>query len=197
MVILEKRNPVSLVKKGASFDNVSINLNWTQEVNEGFFKKLFSDNAPVDLDLGCFVKFKDSRKDAVQPLGNKFGSLNAMPFVRHSGDDRSGAVSEGETLTLNGTHWDEIERMLVYCYIYEGAPSWNKTNAKVRIEVPGNDPILVEMGKQSSSKRTCALVQFLNDDGKIKVTKEMNFFVGQSDMDTQYGYGFKWTTGRK
>lgn len=198
-VILEKRKPISLEKKEATFGNIAVNLNWTQKVKEGFFGGLFGGKKgnDVDLDLGCFVKLKNGDIHALQPLGRRFGDLNQEPFVKHSGDDRTGANSSGENLNINGTNWDQIQKVLVYTYIYEGVPAWSDSDAIVTINCPGHEPIKVEMGYQTTDKSCCALVLLENDSGRIKISKEVEFFSSQEPMDKHYGFGFKWQVGRK
>lgn len=200
MIILEKGTPVSLTKTAETFGEIAVNLNWTQNIKEsGLFNLggLFGSNKEIDLDLGCFVELKNGKKFALQPLGEQYGNLTEAPFVRHSGDDRTGGDEAGENLNINGTNWNDIKRILVYTYIYEGSPTWDKTDAKVTINCPGQDDIVIEMGNQSSSKKCCALAHIENDDGNIRVSKEMEFFNSQQPMDVNYGYGFSWRAGKK
>jgi tellurite resistance protein TerA len=42
------------------------------------------------------------------------------------GDDRTGSVSGGEWLHINGKQWSEIRRILVFAFIYEGSPTGKK-----------------------------------------------------------------------
>jgi tellurite resistance protein TerA len=58
--------------------------------------------------------------DLVQPLGNRFGRFEIKPFIQLDGDDRTGSSVQGEN-HINGNQWDQIERIVIYAYIYQGA----------------------------------------------------------------------------
>jgi len=123
-ITLEKRgNTVSLDKKdGTAHGEILINLNWTMRpAKKGFFGGLKAGN--IDLDLGCLFELKNGAKSVVQALGNTFGDYQYLPYIALDADDRTGARSEGENLRINGKHWDEIQRVLVYAFIYEGVPN--------------------------------------------------------------------------
>ena len=85
-VTLEKPGQtVSLEKKGASFGEITVNLNWSRG-RKGFFG---GGNA-IDLDLGCLLELTGGRVGVVQALGRVFGSFDQPPFIALSGDDRRG-----------------------------------------------------------------------------------------------------------
>ncbi len=65
----------------------------------------------------------------MQALGNAFGNLQEPPFIALDGDDRSGAVAGGENLRVNGERISQIQRILVYTFIYEGAANWTRPRA--------------------------------------------------------------------
>ena len=92
----------------------------------------------VDLDLGCLYELQDGTKGVVQPLGGFLGDLNAPPYVKLSGDDRFGSAS-GETIYVNLDHRDEIKRLLVFVYIYDQTPAFDRTHAIVTL-YPSNGP---------------------------------------------------------
>ena len=152
---------------------------------------------PIDLDLGAFVELNDGTKSVVQALGNSFGSLETPPYVQLDGDDRTGAVSGGENLRLDGKMSANIKRMLVYTFIYEGAANWRQANGVVTIKYPGGDDIIVRMDEYSTSQTMCAIAEFVNAGGSMSVEKLIRFFNGHKDMDQAFGWGFKWTAGRK
>ncbi len=86
--LTKSNNTVSLSKKN-DYGIIKVNLNWNQG-KKGFFS-LFSRSSNIDLDLGCFIRFKDGDKDVIQALGNSFGSLDYKPYVKLLGDDRTGS----------------------------------------------------------------------------------------------------------
>ncbi|WP_305080054.1 hypothetical protein [Psychrobacter sp. JCM 18900] len=66
------------------------------------------------------------KKTLIQALGNRFGSLQSAPYVCLRADDRTGQVSGGEWLDINGQQWSQIEEVFIFAFIYEGAPNWEK-----------------------------------------------------------------------
>jgi uncharacterized protein involved in tellurium resistance len=74
----------------------------------------------------------DGTKGVVQPLGSFFGELNDPPYIKLSGDDRFGSAS-GETMYVNLDHRDAIKRLLVFVYIYDQTPAFDRTHAIVTL----------------------------------------------------------------
>ncbi|MBF0125432.1 MAG: tellurium resistance protein TerA, partial [Magnetococcales bacterium] len=192
------------------FGRVRINLNWSRPAGHvapasrgGLFGGLFSGGGAatssqgVDLDLGCFVELRQGERDVVQALGNRFGSLEQPPYLKLSGDDRTGSVAEGEELLLNGDKWPEIHRILVFAFIYQGVPNWAATDGVVTIEIAGEPPLEVRMTHGQDDRRLCAIAQLENVDGGLRVTKMAEYFRDHREMDQAYHWGFRWSAGRK
>lgn len=197
-ITLDKtRASVSLEKTSAGFGEIRVNLNWNRrsESKGGFFSMKKS-NA-IDLDVGCLFELQDGHKGAVQALGNAFGSLNTEPYIKLMGDDRTGSVNEGEWLHINGTHWGKIRRILVYAFIYEGAPNWRETDGVVTIHAPGQPPIEVRLNEEGGRQGMCAIALLENDNGAVKVSRRVDFHNGHSNMDKAYGWGMRWAAGSK
>ena len=194
-VELKKGQKVNL-SKSANSGEILINLNWTQGIAK---KGLFSGNKTqsIDLDLGAFVEMSDGSKHVVQALGNAFGNVNAVPYVALDGDDRSGAVNTGENLRVNGKMFDNIKRILVYAFIYEGVTSWQQANATVTIKYSGGDDVVIHMDEYSTTKKMCAISEIVNVGGSMAVEKKVLFFDGHEDMDKAFNWLFRWTAGRK
>ncbi|AGA92350.1 uncharacterized protein involved in stress response [Thioflavicoccus mobilis 8321] len=197
-ITLEKRTPISLEKRGQGFGEIVVNLNWNRRPPpaKGFFAKL-TGSASIDLDLGCLYKLRDGRPGAVQALGNVFGSLQQPPYVRLMGDDRTGASTEGEFLHINGQHWDALEKILVFAFIYQGVPNWSATDAVVTIRTPGQPTLELRLDSHRNDQNMCALALLENDRGNIKVTKQVEYFRDHALMDRAYGFGLRWVAGRK
>lgn len=187
---------VSLKKADGKFGKIRVNLNWNQKVQKRSFFGM-GKTAGLDLDLGAFVEMSDGYRDVVQALGNKFGSFRNEPYVNLLGDDRTGAVSDGEWLEINGDAWSEIRRILIFAFIYEGAPNWRETDGIIRLYVPDQPEVEVAMNEYGSNKGMCAIAGLSNEGGQIKVERLVEFFGGHQDMDRAFGWGFKWTAGRK
>ena len=190
-VTLEKTSPtISLEKRGASFGEIGINLNWSRA------RGWLSGNA-VDLDLGCLFELADGRKGVVQALGRVFGALDAPPFIALSGDDRTGDVIEGETLRINGARWSDLKRVCVFANIYDGVPNWQKTDALVLVTMPDQPPIEVRLDEGRNDKRLCAIVMLENEGGRLKATRLVNYVRDQQELDQAYAWGLRWVAGRK
>ena len=201
-VELRKGEKVSLVKKdGAALGEISINLNWHQNAkpkNTGFFSSLFGGGSDaIDLDLGCLFELKDGRKGAVQALGNTFGSLTRPPYIALDGDDRTGSVAAGETLRVNGAKANEIRRILVYTFIYDGVANWAEADGVVTVRCPGSPEIIVRLDEYGSSQGMCAIAMLENINGTFSVEKLVKFFRGHRDMDQAFHWGLDWVAGSK
>ncbi|RMP76913.1 TerD family protein [Pseudomonas syringae] len=198
-ITLDKtRASISLEKSSAGFGEIRVNLNWNRRNDSkgGGFFSMKKSNA-IDLDVGCLFELQDGLKGAVQALGNSFGSLNTEPFIKLMGDDRTGSVSDGEWLHINGAHWSKIRRILVYAFIYEGAPNWKETDGVVTIHAPGQPPIEVRLNEEGGRQGMCAIALLENDNGAVKVTRRVDFHNGHSNMDKAYGWGMRWAAGSK
>jgi tellurite resistance protein TerA len=197
-ITLDKsRSTISLEKTSAGFGEIKVNLNWNRgSGGSGGFFSMKKSNA-IDLDVGCLFELRDGYKGAVQALGESFGSLNNEPYIQLMGDDRTGSVSDGEWLHINGARWTDIRRILVFAFIYQGAPNWKETDGVVTIHVPGQPPIEVRLNEEGGRQGMCAIALLENDNGAVKVTRRVDFHRGHSDMDKAYSWGMRWAAGSK
>lgn len=200
-IVLEKGSKINLTKKDTKkVGKININLNWNTEgaKKKGFFASLFGGNDSVDLDLGCLFELKDGKKGAVQALGNSFGSYDTAPYIVLDGDDRTGANANGENIFINGDKIKEIKRILVYTFIYEGAANWQQVDGKVRINISGQEEILINMDEYKNGYNMCALIMLENvNDTTFSVEKLVRYFQGHEKMDRAYNWGMRWVPGRK
>jgi tellurite resistance protein TerA len=212
-VTLEKRGDKISLEKSASrgFGRIHVNLNWNRSAavapaeKGGFLSKLtggMRSSKGLDLDLACMFELADGSKGVVQALGNSFGNFNGRPYIQLEADDRTGANVDGENLTINGQHFDEVKRALIFAFIYEGAPNWAATDGVVTINVPDQPPIEVRLD-QGASQRMCAIAMIENVGGKLQVTKLVDYIVPEGGksmhevMDRKYNFGMKWVAGSK
>ena len=215
-ITLEKRgDKVSLDKRdNLGYGRIRVNLNWNQgvvsapakEETGGFIGKLFGKPAGatggIDLDIGCLFELTNGARSAVQALGNSWGAYEQPPYIHLEADDRSGAISSGESLYLNGAHFDQIKRVLIYAFIYQGVANWAATDGIVTIEIPGQPPVEVKLDN-GSNLSMCAIAMLENHDGNLQVTKLVDYFGGQGKvtahqlMDERYGFGLNWSAGKK
>ena len=201
-ITLDKQRPsISLEKKDGDFGEIKINLNWNRSSQSsgggGFFASLRGKSGGIDLDVGCLYEMENGRKGAVQALGNAFGDFRDEPFIQLMGDDRTGSVSDGEWLRINGKEWRQIRRVLVYAFIYEGAPNWQATDGVITLYIPGEAPIEVRLSEEGGSKGMCAIALLENVGGSVRVNRKVEFFKGHSDMDKAFGWGMRWAAGSK
>ena len=213
---LEKRgDKVSLDKRDSQgYGRIRVNLNWNRngapavakQETGGFIGKLFSKPAGrangTDLDIGCLFEMADGAKSAVQALGNSWGAYERPPYIHLEGDDRTGTISDGENLFINGVHFERLKRVLIYAFIYEGAPNWAATDGVVTIDIPGQPSVEVKLDSDSQLSM-CAIAMLENQGGNLQVTKLVDYFGGQGKitahqlMDERYGFGLNWSAGRK
>ncbi|MFH8367540.1 Tellurium resistance [Streptomyces sp. NPDC018031] len=219
-VALTKRRPtISLAKQGAAGGNLRINLSWRMRTSDfgtgrrGFDQstlrnplKMFKPEmvqaqgpamVNVDLDLACMYELENGSKGVVQPLGDFFGALNSAPYVQLSGDDRFGSGS-GETIYVNMDHHEDIKRLLVFVYIYDGTPAFDRTQAVVTL-FPSNGPrIEISLDERAPEARSCAVVMIEKVKGEMMVRREVKYVYGfQAELDRLYGWGLQWGRGYK
>jgi tellurite resistance protein TerA len=204
-VTLTKAAPsVSLTKATGASGTMRVNLNWNARPpgatggGGGFFKKLSGGGSgAIDLDLGCLFELVDGKKGVIQALGNAFGSVDQAPWIKLDGDDRSGTAQGGENLLINLDRLDQLKRVLVFAYIYEGVPAWDQADGVVTLFPVGGAPIEVRLD-ESSRANFCAIAMLENDRGQLQVRREVKYVQGsQRTLDEMYGWGMNWQAGRK
>ncbi|MFE9696363.1 TerD family protein [Streptomyces sp. NPDC006270] len=207
-VTLTKSAPsVSLAKQGGTSGALRVNLNWeVRKQFKGWGAKLgraVAMHADLDLDLCALYELADGRKGVVQSLGNAFGSLNRPPFIHLDGDDRTGALSTGENMTVNLDHKDLLRRVLIFVTIYEGARSFADLHATVTLQPQNGAAIDFSLDECTVPSTVCALALITNDGGDLTVRREARYLVPdrgvspQRTIDAAYGWGMNWTPGRK
>ncbi|GGY54682.1 TerD family protein [Pseudoduganella albidiflava] len=217
-VTLEKRGDKVSLAKGASrrgFGRIRVNLNWNrnpsgvqpEQKSGGLFGMLGGALRPkgangVDLDLGCLYELADGTPGGVQALGDSWGSFDSRPFIKLDSDDRTGTSTNGENLFINGDQFDQIKRILVFTFIYQGVPNWAATDGVVTIEVPDNAPVEVRLD-HGGAGGMCAIASIENRNGQLQVTKLVDYIVSDGKMsnheamDRKYGFGLRWARGSK
>ncbi|MCC8476370.1 TerD domain-containing protein [Streptomyces globisporus] len=207
-ITLTKSAPsVSLAKQGGTSGALRVNLNWeVRKQFKGWGAKLgraVAMHADLDLDLCALYELTDGRKGVVQALGNAFGSLNQPPFIHLDGDDRTGAVSTGENMTINLDHKNLLRRVLIFVTVYEGARSFADLHATVTLEPQNGAPIDFSLDECTVPSTVCALALITNNGGDLTVQREARYLVPdrgvspQRTIDAAYGWGMNWTPGRK
>lgn len=200
-ITLDKtNNKINLTKQSQDFGEIKINLNWNRQnnpaQNTSLLKRLTGGSSRVDLDLGCLFEMQDGTKSVIQALGNRFGTLHDYPYIQLSADDRTGQSSSGEWLSINGKYWDQIKRVVIFAFIYEGAPNWAATDAVVTIHAPQQPPIEVKL-TEGKPLGMCGIVELSNLQGSIQVARHVQYVPGHRELDQQFGFGLRWQAGSK
>ncbi|UUN25316.1 TerD domain-containing protein [Streptomyces sp. FIT100] len=207
-VTLTKESPtVSLSKQGGTSGAMRVNLNWeVRKQFKGWGAKLgraVAVHGDLDLDLCALYELTDGRKGVVQALGNAFGALHQPPYIHLDGDDRTGAVTSGENLTVNLDHKSELRRVVIFVTIYEGARSFADLHATVTLQPQHGAAIEFSLDECTVPSTVCALALLTNQGGDIVVQREARYLVPergvspQRTIDYAYGWGMNWTPGRK
>lgn len=184
------------------FESILIGVAWDNQVTDdtSLFGKLFKKKKKmdIDLDIGCLYELQDGTRGSIQAFGEKFGNFDNSPFISLSGDERTGdKEGHDEFILVNGKKWNEIKRLLVYIYIYEGAPSWSVVKPQVVIDVPGENDLYVTLSAHDDKICLCAVGELQNVRGGIKLTNVTEYFPGHEEMDRAFGYGLEWAEGKK
>lgn len=188
----KKGDVINLQKGNGPIGEILVNLNWNRG-KSGLFK-----SKGIDLDLGCLYELKDGTKGAVQALGRSFGNLNRAPYVSLDGDDRTGSVTTGENLRINGKHVSDIKRIVVYAFIYEGVTKWSDADGIVTIKQNGGPDIEVKLDQHDNRKGMCAIAMIRNvNDQTFSIERLVEYFAGHQELDRAYKWGLRWSAGRK
>ncbi|RKN44765.1 TerD family protein [Streptomyces hoynatensis] len=208
-VTLTKAAPkISLAKQGAS-GRMVINLNWEQRQAQGGggggwrqrLNKAMSGG--LDLDLCALFELADGRKGVIQALGNAFGSLHQPPYMHLDGDDRTGAFTQGENLSINLDHAKDLRRVVIFVTIYSGARSFQDISATVTLTPERGAPVDFTLDECTVPSPVCVLAVLTNEGGELVVQREVRYLVPergvspQRTVDYAYGFGMQWTPGRK
>lgn len=184
-----------------------VNLNWeVRKQFKGWGAKLgraVANHSDLDLDLCALYELADGSKGVVQALGNAFGSLRQPPYIHLDGDDRTGAASAGENLTVSLDHKDRLRRVLIFVTVYEGARSFAELHATVTLQPQDGAAIDFSLDECTVPSTVCALALITGGGGDLTVRREARYLVPQRGVspqrtvDAAYGWGMNWTPGRK
>ena len=190
----KKGDSINLKKSSAGLGELLINLNWNQKQGGG----LFSRKGGVDLDLACLYELKNGSKGVVQALGNAFGNLQQQPYIMLDGDDRTGSVTSGENLRINGSKVAQIERILIFAFIYKGVTHWSEADGVVTLKQDGGPDIVVNLDEHNNRKGMCAIALIRNVGNEtFSIERLVQYYSGHKEMDEAYGWGLRWVAGSK
>ena len=181
------------IKIGALWDNAKIQ-------RDDLLGRLFGLKTwkNIDLDLGCLYELTDGTRGVIQAFGKKFGAYDSPPYIKLSGDERTGDT-EGydETISINGKKWDEIKRIIFYTYIYEGVTDWAQVKPEIHIDVPDKTPLIVTLHSSYKELNLCVIAGVERVRRGMRVTNHTEYFPGHAEMDRAFGFGIHWGDGYK
>ncbi len=198
----EPGHSIAITPDKEGFESMLVGVAWDNIRTEtsGLFGRWFKKVAKigVDLDIGCLYELQDGTRGSIQAFGEKFGDYNEAPYISLSGDERTGdAEGHDEYILINGKKWSEIKRLLIYIYIYKGAPSWSDIRPQVVIDVPGENDLYVTLNAHDDKLCLCAVGEIENVRNGMKLTNRTEYFPGHEEMDRAFGYGLQWADGKK
>ena len=91
----------------------------------------------------------------------------------------------------------EIKRILVFAFIYEGVANWAGADAVVTLHPASGPQIEVRLDEHDPQANMCAIAMLENDGGELGVARQMRYVRGHRDLDEAYGWGMRWSAGRK
>jgi tellurite resistance protein TerA len=201
-ITLTKQAPsVSLTKQGSTSGAMRVNLNWSMRGMEkrGLFGKRKAHLPDLDLDLCALWQLTDGRKGIVHPINNNFGSFTEPPYILLDRDDRTGAVAEGENLTINLDHAADLKRILIFANIYDGAETFAGLDAVATLFPQHGPPIEMRLDECDVHSRLVAIALIENVDGELLVRREARYIVltppaqwPHENLDQAYGWGLTW-----
>ncbi|MDT0346288.1 Tellurium resistance [Streptomyces litchfieldiae] len=153
--------------------------------------------ASIDFDLACLYELKDGSRGVVQSLGDLLGDFGAAPYIKLSGDDRFGTAS-GESIYVNLDHAEEFKRLLVFVYIYDGVPAFDRADVVVTLVTADGKNVEIGLTDPVPQARACAVALIEHHKGQLVARREVKYVYGfQSEIDRLYGWGMSWGRGVK
>jgi len=191
----KKGDTISLEKKDdGKLGDIVVNLNWSKKNTKGFW----GGSKGIDLDIGCLYELNDGRKFLIQALGNNFGEYIKPPYITLDNDDRTGTITTGENIKINGNYLTSIKKILVYAFIYEGLSNWSQADGCVTIKQANGPDIVINLDEHANNKMMCTIALITNENNQtLKIERVVQYFAGHREMDKAFGWGLKWTNGKK
>ncbi len=198
-IVLEKEGQtVNRAPSEGGFGKMTVDLTWDQPDERakrtgGLLGKILpKKKKQADFDIGALYELRDGSIGAVQSLGDVTGEIDEPPYIAlASDDDRTGKTS-GEQLVINGDHWSEISRILIYAFIYKGVANWAQANANVTISFEDDIPLSVQPSADREDRNMCAVAMLENNNGGLIVSRVHDYFPGHLEMDRAFGFGIAW-----
>lgn len=187
------RNGESARLNAAGSGEIKVTLTWKRT---GLLGRIL--RGAVDLDLGCYYRLRSGEHGLIDCLQfgedggpadrpTPQGCLTQAPWIWHTGDNLGLDRENEEVLIINTEGLAEIERLLVYCYIYDGPAAWDKIDTTLTISA-GDDAVAIPV-TNAGDHRFIALVEI---DSVLNIRRLGTPHAGHADCDTAYGWGFEY-----
>lgn len=151
----------------------------------------------IELDLCCLVEMRDGRKGAVQAIGDLLGAFDTPPYVLLSGNDRLNDRASSEALRINGQHWNAVKRILIFMNVHDGTPDWQLAAPSLYLTMPKQPSVHIRIDAGRNDRRICAIALIENNNGGLTVTRKVEFFADQRELDQRFEWGLRWQPGTK
>ncbi len=79
--------------------------------------------------------------------------------------------------------------VLIYAFIYQGVPSWDKTDGVVTLHVPEQPPIETRLTEGDNKRTLCAIARLVNENGSIRVERINQYFRGRGGNGPRFWLG--------
>lgn len=194
----KKGDKINLTKtEGNKLGKVIVNLNWTRgEKKTGLLGNIFG-SQDIDLDLGCLFELKNGTIGCVQALGNVFGDYFSAPYINLLADDRTGDSKDGEFMWINADKVNEISRIIIYAFIYQGVSNWSQADAVIKITQNSGPEIVIKLDEPRNGNGMCGAVLIENIDNNFSIKKVEEYFTGHKELDKRFNWGLNWVKGSK
>jgi len=63
--------------------------------------------------------------------------------------------------------------------------------------MPGQPELVAKLDSSNNSDIMCAVALLENNEGSIRATKYVDYFLGHEQLDRRFGFGFDWIESHK
>ncbi len=205
-VTLTKSAPsVSLTKRGAAGGQLRVNLQWStgaaRRSQEGPVRP--ADRRAAAGSTSTWPACGSS-PTAARAWCRRWATRSRRPTTARRSSGWTATTARGRSAaartcssTCPGSN--EIRRILVFAFIYEGVPNWASADGVVTL-YPAGRARRSRCGSTSPTRArpTCVIAMLENKGGELVVRREVRYIRGgQADVDAAYGWGMEWARGRK
>jgi uncharacterized protein involved in tellurium resistance len=86
---------------------------------------------PLGLELGCFYRLEDGRREIIQSRDG-YGQFDTAPFVHLMHSEDNGARGD-QKLRINGARWSSIAEVTLCAFLRSDAPNWRTASLSITV----------------------------------------------------------------